>query len=112
IERVEHRAAHRHSIMTFEHRGGVGEHDRDRIAANETPLAERGGELLRSCMKLAVIATKRSVNDREPIRKHCCRALKKGQWRQGLKIGGIAVEVVIIGRKGHSGSSSRTAPKA
>ena len=56
VERVEHRAAHRHAVMTFEHRGGVGEHDRDRVAARETSLGERGGELLRSRVELAIIA--------------------------------------------------------
>jgi len=38
VERVEHRAAHRDCVVTFEHRGRVGEHDRDRIAAHKSPL--------------------------------------------------------------------------
>ena len=101
VERVEHSAAHRHAVMTFEHRGRVGEHDRDRVAANEASPGEGGGELLRSRVELAIAAAQRPVSDRQPVRKHRSCALEEGERRQRLKIGGIAIEIAIIGRKGH-----------
>ena len=107
IERVEHGAAHRDAVVAFEHRRRVGEHDRDRVAAREAALGERGGELLRSRVELAVVAAKGPVSDRQPIRKHRRRALEEGQRRQRLKIGRVAVEVAVIGRKGHQAELPR-----
>ena len=101
VERVEDGAAHRDAIVAFEHRGRVGEHDRDRVAANETSLGERGGEFLRSRVELAITAAQRPVSDRQPIRKHRSGALEKRERRQRLIISGIAIEIAIVGREGH-----------
>ena len=101
IERVEHGAAHRHAIVAFEHRGRVGEHDRDRVAADKAALRERGSELFRAGVELAVVATKGAMRDRQPIGKHRRRALEKGQRRQRLKVGGVAIEIAVIRRDGH-----------
>ena len=68
VERVEHGAAHRDAIVAFEHRGRVGEHDRDRVAAHDAPPGERRGELLRPRVELAIVAAQRPVDDRQPIR--------------------------------------------
>ena len=46
------------------------------------------------------------MSDRQAIRKHLRRALEKGERRQRLEIGGIAIEVAIIGRKGHCADST------
>ena len=63
IERVEHGAAHRHAVVAFEHRRRVGEHDRDRVAEDRAALGERGSELFRAGVELAVTATKGSMRD-------------------------------------------------
>ena len=56
VERIEHGAAHRHAIVAFEHRRRVGEHDRDRVAADKAALGERGSELLRAGVELSIVA--------------------------------------------------------
>ena len=101
IERVEHGAAHRHAVMAFEHRRRIGEHCRDRVATGKAALHERGSEFLRAGVELAVTVTKGSMRDCEPIRKHRRRTLEKGQRRQRLKIGGVAIEIAVIRRDGH-----------
>ena len=40
VERVQNGAAHRDAVVTFEHRGRVGEHDRDRVAPHDAPPGE------------------------------------------------------------------------
>ena len=64
VERVEHRPAHRHAIVAFEHRRRVGEHDGDGVAAREAALRQRRGERLRTRVKLAIVAPKRPMDDR------------------------------------------------
>ena len=75
VEGVEDGAAHRDTVVAFEHRGRVGEHDRYGVAANEASLGERGGEFLRSRVELAIAAAQRSVSNRQPIREHRSGAL-------------------------------------
>ena len=41
------------------------------------------------------------MHDREPGPERLCRALQKGQRRERLKVGGVAVEIAIVGRLGH-----------
>ena len=101
VERVEHGAAHRDAVMALEHRRRIGEHDRNRVAAGEAAPRKRGGELLRSGVELAIAAAKGSMDDRQPIRKHRRRALEQGERRQRLKICRVAVEIAVVGRKGH-----------
>ena len=44
VERVQHRAGHRHAEMAFVHLRRVGEHDGDRVADADAALRERRGE--------------------------------------------------------------------
>ena len=101
VERVEHGAAHRHAIMAFEHRRRIGEHGGDRVAADKASPHERGSELLRAGMELAVGAAKGPMRDRQPLRKHRRRPLEEGQRRERLKIGRVAIEIAVIRREGH-----------
>ena len=96
VERVENRPAHRHAIMAFEHRWGVGEHDRHGIAADEPPLGQCGGEHLRACVEFAIVAAKRSMRNRQPIGEHLRGALEKRQRRQRLEVRGVAVEIAFV----------------
>ena len=101
VESIEDRAAHRHAVMAFQHRRRVGEHGGDRVAALEFSFGERGGELLGSAVEAAVVAPKPAVNDRGPIGKHRRGAFEEAERGQRLKIGGVAVQIVVITRLGH-----------
>ena len=118
VERVEHGAAHRHAIVTFEHRGRVGEHDRDRVAAHEASLGERGGELLRSRVELAIIAAQgargRSPADPErprPSARGRSAASAAENWRdcdrgRGHRAKGTSSGAPTALRRNHSAASA------
>ena len=104
VQRVEHRAAHRHAVMGFQHRGRVGEQRRDGVAARKAAARERAGEPARARVEVAIIAPQRSVRDRQMVGEHRRRPLQESQRGQRLEIGGIAIKVAIVGRDGHGGA--------
>ncbi len=106
VERVEHRAAHRHPVMAFEHRRRIGEHDGHRVAALEAAPGERRGELAAARVKITIIAPERAVDDRRMVGKNRRGALQQADRREGLVIRGIAIEIAIIGRCGHGRAGS------
>ena len=110
VERIEHRAAHWRAVVAFEHRGRVGEHDRDRVAAHDPALRQRGREPFRARVKVAIVAPEGPVRDREPVRKHRRRAFEEGQRCERLEVGVVAVEIAIVGRLGHEFLFIQTAP--
>ena len=90
VERVEHRAAHRHAVVAFEHRRRVGEHDRDRVAARDPAFAKRRGEPFRAGVEVAIVAPEASVHDRQPVREHLPpRARGKLSGVSGWKLAGL-----------------------
>ena len=96
VERIEHRAAHRHAIVAFEHRRRIGEHDRDRVAADDTAIHQRRGELFRPGVEVAIAAPEAPMHDRQPVGEHLRRALEKAQRRERLEVGGVAIETAFI----------------
>jgi hypothetical protein len=110
IERVEHRAAHRHAVVALEHGGRIGEHDRDGVAAHEPALRQHRSELLRAHMEVPVAALEPPMGDRRPVRKDLRGALQEGERRQRLEVGGIAIEIAVIGRERHGAPPGGSPP--
>jgi len=101
VERIENRAAHWYAVMAFEHRRRIGEHGRDRVAADEVALRQRGRELLRASVEVAVVSPEGSMGDRQAFRKHLRGPLEECQRRQRLEVGGVSIEIAFVGRPGH-----------
>ena len=74
VERIEHRAAHRYAVVAFEHRRRVGEHDCDRVAADESrasPMRTRAsstGREIRGSCAAGVRARSRACPETPPPR--------------------------------------------
>ena len=96
VERVEHGAGHRHAVVRLDHRRGIGEHHRDRVAAPDPFLGERGGEAAGTGVELGIGEALRPVDHRGPVGKHGRRAFEEGQRRERLKVRGVAVEVDVV----------------
>jgi len=106
VQGVENRPAHGHAVMAFEHRRGVGEHGRNRIAALQAETRERRAELAGAGVEIPIIAAQRAMDDRQTIREHSGRALQQRQRRQRLIIGGVAIEIAIVNGVAHRGLRS------
>ncbi len=100
IDGVEHRGAHRHAVVAFEHRGGIGEDDRDGVAAADAALRQRRAEAARARVEIAVAPSQRPVDDRGVVGKHRGRPLQERQRRERLEVGGIAIEIDVVGGHG------------
>ena len=97
IERVKHGARHRHSVMRFDHRRRIGEHDGDGVAALDAAPRQRRRQLPGARIELPVIPGPRAMHDRGLVRINRGRAFKKRQRRQRLEIRRIAVEIKVVG---------------
>ena len=101
VERVQHRPAHRHAVVAFEHRRRIGEHDRHRVAAHDPTLRQRGRELLRASVEVAVVSPEGPWANRQAFQKHLRGPLEECQRRQRLEVGGVSIEIAFVGRPGH-----------
>jgi hypothetical protein len=97
IERVEHRAAHRHAVMRLEHRRRIGEHHRDRVAALDAALRQGRAEPAGARVELGVAAPEHAVNDRGVVGIDRGGAVDQRQRGQRLEIRRIAVEIGVVG---------------
>ena len=68
VERVQHRARHRHAVMRLEQRRHVGRHHRDRVARPDAAPAQRIGEPAAARIELAIGEAPLAVDDRELVR--------------------------------------------
>ncbi len=60
VERVQHRAGHRHGVMRLEHRRHVRRQHRDRVAVPDAAPAQRVGEPAAALVELAIREAPRS----------------------------------------------------
>jgi hypothetical protein len=96
VERVEHRAGHRHAVVALDHRRGVGEHRRDRVALADAAGGKRRGEPAGAGVELGIAVAQGSVNDRRVVRMDGCGTLQEGQRRERLIIGRVPVEIEFV----------------
>ena len=103
VERVEHRAAHRHAVMAFEHGRRVGEHRRDGVAALHAAPGQRRSQAPRAGKEVTVVSPQGAVDDGGSVRKNRCRALEQRERSERLIICRVLVEIGVVGRNGHGG---------
>jgi hypothetical protein len=117
IQRVQHRARHRHGVMRFEERGHVGRHHRDRVAGHDPAAPQRVGKALAALVELAVGEAALAVDDRELLGIDRGRAREEAERRQRREIRRVAREMrrivdpihpAILGRQ--TGSVKRKPP--
>ena len=96
VDRMQHAPAHRHAVMTFQHRGCVRQHRRNRVAAPDTHPGQRRRELTGSRVEVCVGPAERAVHDGDVIRKDMRRAFEKGQRRERLVVRRVAVEIGVV----------------
>ena len=100
VQRVKHGAGHRDAKMASSMAGMLASMTATVSPRMKPRLASAEDELLRSRVELAIVPAQGPMRDRQPVRKHVRRALEEGERRQRLKIGGIAIEVAVVGREG------------
>ena len=109
VERVEHRARHRHAEVRLVHRRSVGRHHRDRVAAADAEARERRGEPARALVDLGPGVASIAVHHRHAIGERRRAAGQERERRERNVVRRVLVEVglVRIHRCLHSYGSAR-----
>ena len=108
VQRVQHRAAHRHAEMRLVHRRDVRRHHRDRVVLADAAPRQRRCQTAAARVGLAPGEALRAMHDRGCVRIDVGRALQEGQRRQRRVVGLVAVEPSQIGAvAGHAVSPAR-----
>ncbi|MPL88378.1 hypothetical protein SDC9_34398 [bioreactor metagenome] len=104
VDRVQHRAGHRHREMRLEHLRDVGRHDRDRVALAVAALRQRRGHLQAARIGLPPGAAHALVDHGKPVRIDLGRAVHQAQRRdrQIVRRGLFAPDVVDVVLHGSS----------
>ena len=97
IDAVKHRARHRHAVMRFDHRRGVGQHDRHRVAFANLHGRQARGQPHRTFAQLHPGPAQRPMHDRAAIGIDISRPADERQGRQRHMVGGVAIESLTIG---------------
>lgn len=98
VERVEHRARHRHAVMALDHRGRVGEQHRHGVAPADAAGLERRREAPAARVEIGIGTAQRPVDHRNAVRKGPGGPVEIGQRRQRLIISRIPIEIPVIDR--------------
>ena len=106
VERVEHRAAHRHAEVGFEHLRDVRGHQRDGVADADPASGEGAGEAAAARVELGVGVAPITVDDRRLGRVDHRRSLQEADWREWHEVRGLLVEPVFVGVGGRGHRSS------
>ena len=107
VERVEHRARHRHREMHFVHRGDVRQHRRDRVAVADVAAREVRGKTPAARIGLRPGEDAALVNGADMIGIDGGAAREKAQRRQRHEVGGRLVQTdICIGFACHSSATS------
>ena len=96
VERVEHRAGHRHAEVRLEHRRHVGQHHRDGVAGADAALRQPAGQTTAARIGVAPGLATRSVDDGGAIRIDAGRAFDEAQRRQGHEVGLVLVQAEFV----------------
>ena len=100
VERVQHRAGHRHAEVRFVQGRRIGRQHRHHVAAAHAPGGQRRGHLAATVVGGVPILAMVAVQQRGALRVDGCRPLQEAQRRQGLVVGGVAGQ--RVGRRcGH-----------
>ncbi len=97
VDRVQHRSAHWHAVMAFQHGRRVRQHGGNRIAPADTKAGQRRRQLARATVELRIAAAQRAMDDCDVVGEHAGSAFKEGQRRQWLVVCRIAIEVSVVG---------------
>jgi len=92
VERIEHRARHRHAKMRLHHRRGVGQHHRHRIVLANAMLLQGAGQLPAARIGLRPGLAQFAVDDGQPLRVDLGGAGDKAQRCHRRMVGPIAGE--------------------
>ena len=97
VDRMQNPAAHRHTVVTFQHRRNVGQHGRHSIPPSDPVRRQCRGQLPRPAVEIGIAAPQRAVHHRGVIGKHRRRAFQKGQRRQRLVVCWVAIQPGVVG---------------
>ena len=92
VQRVQHRAAHRHAERRLVHRRRVRRHDRDGVVLADAAPRQRGGQAAAAGIGLAPGVALGAVHHRGLVRIDIGRALEKRQRRQRRIVRLVPVE--------------------
>ena len=101
IQGVQNAAGHRNAVVTFQHRRGVRQHHRNRIAAGDAAPGQRARQTSATGIEIPVVSLQVAMNNGDAFGENRRRPRQKRQRGQRLKIRRITVEIPIIGRNGH-----------
>ena len=100
VEGVEHRAAHRHAEVRFEHLRDVRRYQRDGVAGPYAASCERPGEAAAARVELRVGDAPGSMHNRGLARVDHGRSLEEADWGERDEVRGALVEPVLVGVAG------------
>ena len=103
IERVQHRARHRHGEMRFVHRWDIRQHRRNRIARTDVAASEVGGKAPAARVGLRPGEAASLIDRARMVGIDRGRARQKTKGRQSHKIGRglFKADVVLVLRSSH-----------
>jgi hypothetical protein len=86
VERVEHRADHRHAEVHFKHLGNVGQHHRHRVVLADPATGQRRSQTAAAGVGLRPGAADRAMDDGGVVWINAGGALDEAERRQGNMI--------------------------
>ena len=96
VDRVQHRARHRHAMMGFQHRRRVGQHRRHRVVLFDPARRQRRGQFAATAIKLGIAQPGVAMNHRDGVGIGGGGTRQMAERRQRLEIGGIAVKPGVV----------------
>ena len=102
VQRVEHRAAHRHPEVRLEQLGDIRRHQRDGVADADAASRQRSGEAPAARVELRVGVPAGSVHDGRLVGVDHGRSLQKADRRERHEVRGPLVESSLVGVAGSS----------
>ena len=97
VERIQHRARHRHAEMRFDHFRRIRGHQRHRIAAANAKPGQRGCKSPGALIGLRPCVSPLAVHDRGQVRIHVRGASDQRQRRERRVVGRVLVQVLLEG---------------
>ena len=110
VDGVEHRTQHRHGVMRLQHRGHVGQHDRDGIARADATSRKRGCQSPHPLVELAIAESPCAMDNGDAVGVDFGRSRQERHWCERREIGGVgpqAIEQSMFGAAALAGSGRR-----
>ena len=96
VHSVQNGTGHRHTVVRFDHRRRIGEHDRYGIALTDPALRKRGCQPPRALVKPTVRRALAPMDHRDMVGMDHGGPFEQCQGRQRLMIGRRLVEIAIV----------------